>query len=547
MVQNQKKVNLNSLVSQANHLKNYIVAGTVLKHINFFPPESGEILKSGRWRPKPVYVEKIPELVYQDNDTSKRFEFLILTNTQYITFCLHDFIIVKPDFSCFQKIFTTRKHFENENFKIFSKSKRLKIAGIPDPEFLNTGETYNMQLYVSRYDYLLCQIGFNERNQKSKTKFNLGAAISYGTQITKNFFLPISGVIMQIEKSNIILRKADPILFSANGFISVYNGEIITKNSIVVRLFFERLKTGDIVQGIPRIEQLVEAPKSNISLQKQLETTFYFYQNFSNFTDAPRFTIAKIQQVVLHSIQKVYRSQGVIISDKHLELIIRKITSKVEIVLPGSTNLVSGEIMNLEFIEFVNKYATRKAIYVPILYGITKKALSTPSFISEASFQDTIRVLTRSAIQRRTDFVKGLKEKVIVGDVIDAGTALARRLLVANLDYRLPVTEAMAYETYLFCYKRFSQIMVLKDWSLNTQSPDQVKFIQVTPAPFYVNFTSLKEKRRKHLEFKRIEVQCQVQTFKKLLVRQFNRGNSNTLPLLTWVKQHETYSFPISS
>jgi len=122
----------------------------------------------------------------------------------------------------------------------------------------------------------------------------------------------------------------------------------------------------------------------------------------------------------------VYKSQGVEIADKHLEVIIKQMTTKVLITHQGSTPLLPREVIDLYHIRYINKVAERhnkqKALYVPVLLGITKAALNNPSFISAASFQETTRVLTKAAIEGRVDWLRGLKENVIIGHLMPAGT-----------------------------------------------------------------------------------------------------------------------------
>ncbi|MDY7041934.1 MAG: DNA-directed RNA polymerase subunit beta', partial [Chloroflexota bacterium] len=132
------------------------------------------------------------------------------------------------------------------------------------------------------------------------------------------------------------------------------------------------------------------------------------------------------QLYLLQEVQKVYRSQGVNINDKHFEAIIRKMLSKVQVIKPGDTELLPGELVDrLEFTE-VNTRAIEQggnpASARPMLLGVTKSALNTESFLSAASFQHTIKVLAGAAIEGKCDQLRGLKENVIIGKKIPAGT-----------------------------------------------------------------------------------------------------------------------------
>ena len=134
----------------------------------------------------------------------------------------------------------------------------------------------------------------------------------------------------------------------------------------------------------------------------------------------------KVQLFILNSVQSVYQSQGVTINNKHLEVIIKQMTTKVLITYEGDTPLLRKEVIDLYHIQYINEILTTEmkqvAFYVPLLLGITKAALNNPSFISAASFQETTRVLTKAAIEGRIDWLRGLKENIIIGHLIPAGT-----------------------------------------------------------------------------------------------------------------------------
>nr|YP_010201217.1 RNA polymerase b''-subunit [Skeletonema costatum]UAM91707.1 RNA polymerase b''-subunit [Skeletonema costatum]UAM91845.1 RNA polymerase b''-subunit [Skeletonema costatum] len=264
---------------------------------------------------------------------------------------------------------------------------------------------------------------------------------------------------------------------------SVYckNGEFIEKGEVIGLLNFEKEITGDIVQGLPRIEELLEArkkkptnkhlatnQKKSLLIQKtsidsgfefqKLGTTikendkinphnllkiyfnYYgikkqFFSSEDTFTTSYRLTnnyeasyrtFKKIQLLILNAVQSVYESQGVSIANKHLEVIIKQMTTKVLITHEGHTPLLPREVVDLYHIQYINEiiegHDKRPAYYVPLLLGITKAALNNPSFISAASFQETTRVLTKAAIEGRVDWLRGLKENIIIGHLIPSGT-----------------------------------------------------------------------------------------------------------------------------
>ena len=261
------------------------------------------------------------------------------------------------------------------------------------------------------------------------------------------------------------------------------NREFIENGETLGLLKLEKEITGDIVQGLPRIEEILEARKitsrfskiptnqkkglliqnssldqnfdfkklgfpiqenNKINPHKLLKVYFNYYGLRKKFMCDQRKVIQsttlvqnyegsyrsfkKIQSFILNSVQSVYKSQGVEINDKHLELIIKQMTSKVIITYEGSSPLLKSEVIDLYHMEYINKLLKqlqkkRKiAFYAPIILGITKSALNNPSFLSAASFQETTRVLTKAAIEGRIDWLRGLKENIIIGHLIPAGT-----------------------------------------------------------------------------------------------------------------------------
>ena len=136
-----------------------------------------------------------------------------------------------------------------------------------------------------------------------------------------------------------------------------------------------------------------------------------------------------LARYIIDEVQDVYRLQGVKINDKHIEVIVRQMLRRIEVDSPGDTSFLQGEQVEraelLEENEKALKAAKQPATFRNILLGITKASLSTDSFISAASFQETTRVLTEAAIMGKRDELRGLKENVIVGRLIPAGTGMA--------------------------------------------------------------------------------------------------------------------------
>jgi DNA-directed RNA polymerase subunit beta' len=162
--------------------------------------------------------------------------------------------------------------------------------------------------------------------------------------------------------------------------------------------------------------------------------------------------VESLAQYLVNEIQEVYKLQGVRINDKHIEVIVRQMLQKVEILDPGDTTFLVGEQVDRTEFDQVNERVIhedrRPATCTPVLQGITKASLQTQSFISAASFQETTRVLTEAAFAGKVDKLMGLKENVIVGRLIPAGTGgvLGRFKKIAQGDDRYAAPRELAPE-----------------------------------------------------------------------------------------------------
>ncbi|MEM9246144.1 MAG: hypothetical protein AAGA67_10455, partial [Cyanobacteria bacterium P01_F01_bin.153] len=170
-------------------------------------------------------------------------------------------------------------------------------------------------------------------------------------------------------------------------------------------------------------EALTDGPSN----PHEILDVFYNYHRESMASyDAALASLQEVQTFLVNEVQSVYQSQGINISDKHIEVIVRQMTSKVRIDDGGDTTMLPGELIELQQVERVNEAMSitgaAPALYTPVLLGITKASLNTDSFISAASFQETTRVLTEAAIEGKSDWLRGLKENVIIGRLIPAGT-----------------------------------------------------------------------------------------------------------------------------
>jgi hypothetical protein len=264
---------------------------------------------------------------------------------------------------------------------------------------------------------------------QQRNRFLLGEFLVYGDQISPYLAVTKPGQIIHINNKKITMRQGQPIFVSPKAILHKYDTDFIEEQSPIITLAYQQLKTGDIIQGIPKVEQFFEARTTKRgrlfrdSLANLLKGLFKRYCSKGQPIDqAVRQSFYKIQQIIVDGVQRVYRSQGVSIADKHLEVIVKQMTSKVRIIEGGQTGFFPGEIVDLNLVEEVNSLLMRKITYEPLVLGITKASLEVDSFLSAASFQQTTRVLSNAAISKKKDFLKGLKENVILGNLIPAGT-----------------------------------------------------------------------------------------------------------------------------
>jgi DNA-directed RNA polymerase subunit beta' len=257
--------------------------------------------------------------------------------------------------------------------------------------------------------------------------------------------------------------------------ISVEDGKAVKVGDVIARLPQESSKTRDITGGLPRVADLFEArtpkepsilaecsgtisfgkdtktkqrliitrengdleeiaiPKwrhTNVFEGQQVEKGEEIVDGDPNPHDILRLLgVTALSRYLVNEVQEVYRLQGVKINDKHIEVIIRQMLRKVIVVDPCGTRLLPGEQIErarlLEENERAEQEGGEPATWEPLLLGITKASLATDSFVSAASFQETTRVLTDASVNGRCDELRGLKENVIVGRLIPAGTGLA--------------------------------------------------------------------------------------------------------------------------
>lgn len=263
---------------------------------------------------------------------------------------------------------------------------------------------------------------------KDKNKLKLKITSKSKNNHIGNFLTKEKAQIVKKGIKSIELKKGTRYNIPEKSKTKINTKEIVEKNTTLYKIQYEKEKTQDIIEGLPKIEEILEIKKTRgLKIIKnnshdRVKKIFENYKKSYSNKIANRKSIKKIQKVLLKQIQKVYNSQNVNIAEKHIAIIIRQITSKVIIRKKGNSNLMEGEIMDLTKIEKINKFLKSEVKYEPILLGISRMSLLNESFISAACFQETVKILNKSAISGRIDWLTGLKENIILGNLIPAGT-----------------------------------------------------------------------------------------------------------------------------
>tara|TARA_B110000003_G_scaffold231685_1_gene234309 strand:- start:5823 stop:9590 length:3768 start_codon:yes stop_codon:yes gene_type:complete len=350
------------------------------------------------------------------------------------------------------------------------------IAGI----LAAVNRSNNIEMLFLKEDFI--KKCFYNKNQENLC-VSKGDLVRVGTYLTSTTRSRYAGQVFKIEDNAIYIRLGRPYLVSEGTVLRVNDKSLVDKADILATLVYDKLKTVDIVQGLPKVEEILEARKikngcllaptegqiylknrkieivkspvdkltidiepkikvnfSNgeyvnflepltdgpISPHDKLETLFNYYQRENPVHLACKKSFKHLQLFLVNEVQRTYLSQGVQIADKHIEIIVKQMTSKVRVSNGGDTTLLPGEILDIGQAEIITKAALSAGeeppVYKPMLLGLTKASLNSDSFISAASFQETTRVLTEAAIEGKKDWLNGLKENVIIGRLIPAGT-----------------------------------------------------------------------------------------------------------------------------
>jgi DNA-directed RNA polymerase subunit beta' len=323
--------------------------------------------------------------------------------------------------------------------KLSQWSKTYSAFFDPFPEEEETSQTPTIQtsiVYKNKvYKIQNLRVGLaNFSATGNVIPYEVGGFVNYGSSVSTKAAMSVAGQIVHFNDRLLTVRKGQCFLVSPGGMVHMSHESFVQKNQPILTLPFQTFKTGDIVQGIPKVEQYLEARTTQSgrfyvqSLPVLMQSVFEHYMTEYPLQKAARQTILKIQQLIVDGVQRVYRFQGVSIAEKHLEVIVRQMTRKVQIIYGGQSGFFPGELVDLDLVEKLNPLLTIPIIYEPVLLGITRASLEVDSFLSAASFQQTTKILTVSALFKKYDFLKGLKENLLVGNLIPAGTGFLQVL-----------------------------------------------------------------------------------------------------------------------
>lgn len=493
-------------VNPIGHNSNIITDELIVRVKRFFAFKLNEPIKANKLFPKNLIETGL--FVGNPNNVHKQ-KFNILVN-----FRKNQSTKWSLEFGRFQdlkqpKISPRRLKLEQIETVSFVKTNQIlepyTIIGCSEVRGDITGSAINLRSqYSSRYqsqelmivskDHIR-ELYFDETTLNTLKKDFVFA----GDNIGNGLVLTIGGKIIQSIGSKMQFRIGKPYLFTEGAKVYKNHKDFAPENTVLGFVTYRIFKTQDIIQGLPKVEEILEARSSSeraliaekagivtkimtharsrssqievlsnikqlrtirevpylvedidpenlevepyqyinlterfhkglVDPQQLLDISFDYFRQRDSHHKATLRSLYRLASLFIKSIQGVYESQGIKIVDRHLEVIVRQMIIKAKIEFPGNTPLVSGEYLDVQQLLILNSMLERKqkhlVYYKPAILGLTKSALTTESFISAASFQETVRILTQAAIEGKVDWLRGLKEKVIVGGLIPSGTGI---------------------------------------------------------------------------------------------------------------------------
>jgi len=368
---------------------------------------------------------------------------------------------------------------------------RLRIqdgAKVKSGDILAEWDPYTMPLIAEVDGKVRYQDMVDGRTMREQTDEVTGLSNRVVTQLSETRKVALRPQLQLVDPKNpdgdpIIMPRTDTparYYLSPGAILNVEDGDQVRAGVVLARIPRETTKTKDITGGLPRVVELFEArkPKSlafiagtdgSISFGKDIRGKRRVLVNPEDGSDPIEYQVPKDSHIIVQEgdhvrrgerlmegspaphdilavlgvealakyltdeVQEVYRLQGVKINDKHIEVIVRQMMRKVQIIDPGATTYIAGEQVEKRVLVEMNKALQAEgkppATFDPVLLGITKASLQTESCISAASFQETTRVITEASLAGKVDWLVGLKENVILGRLLPAGTGFATRLV----------------------------------------------------------------------------------------------------------------------
>nr|YP_009670788.1 RNA polymerase beta'''' subunit [Passiflora rufa]QCX30061.1 RNA polymerase beta'''' subunit [Passiflora rufa] len=319
------------------------------------------------------------------------------------------------------KLDNLKKTFQVLKYYLMEENKRIFN---PDSCINSVLNPFKLNWYFLHHNY------HHNFCEETFTIINLGQFIWQNLCMDKSAPRLKSGQVIIVHLESIVLRSAKPYLATPKAKVHQNFGEILYQGDPLFSFMYEKSRSSDITQGLPKVERMLEVrsiDSISINLEKRVESWNACRTRILGipwgFLIGAELTIVQSRISLLNKIQKIYRSQGVQIDNRHIEIVVRQITSKVSVSEDGMSNVFSpGELIELLRAERTGRALEEVICYRARLLGMTKTSLNTQSFISEASFQETARVLSKAALRGRIDWLKGLKENVVLGSMLPIGT-----------------------------------------------------------------------------------------------------------------------------
>ena len=388
---------------------------------------------------------------------------------------------ILKDINTENSLFVKYLAHQNQYINPYTVIAKLEILAQSDGTLVGTDKTNTSSAVLVLKESDLKSSSYADLNEPLLVQ--QGDLVRVGTSLTPSLRSKYAGQVYKITDNTIYTRLGRPYLISEGTVLRAAAKSLVEKSDLLATLVYDKLKTVDIVQGLPKVEEILEARKikngcllsphegkafkkensieiltptdsvikidiptqikvnfengkwvnflepltdGQISPHDKLEILFNYYQLTNPVHIACKKSFKHLQLFLVSEVQRTYFSQGVQIADKHIEIIVKQMTSKVRVYYGGDTTLLPGEILDINQAEMITKSALsaneEPPVYRPMLLGLTKASLNSDSFISAASFQETTRVLTEAAIEGKKDWLNGLKENVIIGRLIPAGT-----------------------------------------------------------------------------------------------------------------------------